>query len=143
MTAAALLDELRLRGVRLARCGGDLQFRAPRGALTPDLKDELRHRKRELLSLLAADDGAGQVDAQDAPPPSSVRDEPPPDEVAAFKALDVDVKLRSERHGELWLVPSYTSADRLELSIDDFAVLQTVLQVFPGAEVVSIAKRAG
>lgn len=52
MTAAALLAELRRRGVELWAEGDRLGYRAPRGALTPELREAVAARKGELLELL-------------------------------------------------------------------------------------------
>lgn len=52
MTLYALLDELRTRGVELTPDGDRLRYRAPQGALTPELKQALAERKPELLVIL-------------------------------------------------------------------------------------------
>ena len=52
-TTAELVDTLRKRGVELWAEGGRLRFRAPHGALTPELKERLRDAKAEVLALLA------------------------------------------------------------------------------------------
>lgn len=52
MTPAELLDEASHRGVRLFVVGSELRFRAPRGALTPELKAALVEHKSALLELL-------------------------------------------------------------------------------------------
>jgi hypothetical protein len=48
----ALLAELRARGVVLAPAGDRLRYRAPRGTLTPDLRQQLLSQKAELLLML-------------------------------------------------------------------------------------------
>jgi DNA modification methylase len=48
-----LLDDLHLRGVKLAAHGDKRHLDAPRGVLTADLVDRLRTHKAELLRLLA------------------------------------------------------------------------------------------
>lgn len=53
MNAAALLSELRRRDIQLRAEGDELRCSAPAGALTADLRDELRRCKAELLALLA------------------------------------------------------------------------------------------
>lgn len=53
MTAADLLESLTTRGIRVSRRGGDLHIDAPRGALTPELREELVAKKPELLALLS------------------------------------------------------------------------------------------
>ena len=52
MPAAELLAALTARGVALQAAGDKLRF-APADAVTPELRDELRHHKAELLALLA------------------------------------------------------------------------------------------
>lgn len=52
--ALALLADLRARGVRLEPDGADLIVRAPRGVLTPQLREALRQRKADLLAALTA-----------------------------------------------------------------------------------------
>jgi len=55
MTAAALLAKLRQRGVELWADGGRLCYRAPRGALTPELVEVVRAHKAELVAALRSD----------------------------------------------------------------------------------------
>ena len=52
MTAADLLTHCRERGIVLVDQGDRLQFRAPKGALTPDLKAALARHKGALLAIL-------------------------------------------------------------------------------------------
>ena len=52
MNVAALLTDLRSRGIELTPEGEQLRYRAPRGALTPSDLAELRTRKAELLAEL-------------------------------------------------------------------------------------------
>ncbi len=51
MSAKALLQELRGRGIELVVDGDRLQYR-PRSVVTPDLLDRLRKHKPSLLKLL-------------------------------------------------------------------------------------------
>jgi len=66
---------------------------------------------------------------------------PPPgltaEDISSFKALGVEVCLRSEEVGEVWLVASYTGKDRREITPEHAATLHHLLQVFPGSQVVS------
>lgn len=39
------------------------------------------------------------------------------------------------------LVPEYTEEDRLEISFEGYALIQSALELFPGAELVSLVKR--
>jgi len=50
--AQELLTELHRRGVRLRLAAGGLEVQAPAGALTPELREQLRARREELLDLL-------------------------------------------------------------------------------------------
>lgn len=57
MTPLQLFAELHRRGVVLRVSGDKIRFDAPAGALTPELRSELKERKGELLSLMRpADD---------------------------------------------------------------------------------------
>jgi thioesterase domain-containing protein len=54
VNAAAFLAELRRRDIQVSAAGGELRCNAPAGALTPELRDELRRRKNEILEFLAS-----------------------------------------------------------------------------------------
>ena len=54
MNQHQLLAELFRRGVKVWADGGQLHVRAPKGALTPELRDSLAERKLEILSLVSA-----------------------------------------------------------------------------------------
>jgi amino acid adenylation domain-containing protein len=56
-----LLTDLRERGIRLWEEGGQLSFKAPKGALTPELRAELGERKAEVLSFLRQKAAPAQV----------------------------------------------------------------------------------
>ncbi len=60
MDAEALIEQLARRDVRLGRRGEKLVCDAPRGALTPALREEIRRLKPELLALLAAREHAAR-----------------------------------------------------------------------------------
>ncbi|MBT8421930.1 MAG: amino acid adenylation domain-containing protein, partial [Gammaproteobacteria bacterium] len=60
MTAIELLALLNEQGITLSVDGTDLRISAPKGGLTPELRDQLVRHKSELISLLAAP--AGDVD---------------------------------------------------------------------------------
>ena len=53
MNTATLLRDLEERGVRFEAKDGRLRYHAPAGVLTPEIIDELRAHKAELLALLA------------------------------------------------------------------------------------------
>ncbi len=52
MRPAALLDELRHRGIHIEVDGETLRYRAPRGQLTPELRLAIGSQKAALLELL-------------------------------------------------------------------------------------------
>ncbi|MDQ5848904.1 MAG: thioesterase domain-containing protein [Pseudomonadota bacterium] len=52
MSIAAFHSELRRRDIQVWTDGGQLRCNAPAGALTPELRDELRTRKAEILEFL-------------------------------------------------------------------------------------------
>ena len=54
--AEALLGELRMRGVVLSAEHGRLRWTAPAGAMTPELTQQVRAHKPELLALLGAEE---------------------------------------------------------------------------------------
>ena len=53
MTAAELLSHLNELGVSVNTADGKLKIKSPGGALTPDLRQQLRDHKDALLELLA------------------------------------------------------------------------------------------
>ena len=55
MTSAEFLDRLRGLDVRVWAEGPDIRASAPKGVLTPALREELARRKPELLELLHAE----------------------------------------------------------------------------------------
>ncbi|GAB4215620.1 MAG: hypothetical protein OHK0013_41340 [Sandaracinaceae bacterium] len=61
-------------------------------------------------------------------------------DIEGFKALGVEVLLRSERYGELWLVPAYTGKPRKEITPEHAATVMRVLSVLPGSHVVAFEK---
>ena len=54
MSAGALLTELRRRDIQLRAVGSELRCSAPAGALTPELREQLRQHKADLLALLVS-----------------------------------------------------------------------------------------
>ncbi len=56
-------------------------------------------------------------------------------DIETFKALGVEVRLRSEAVGEIWLVPAYTGQPRKEITPEHVATLCRVLDAFPGSHV--------
>ncbi len=62
------------------------------------------------------------------------------EDIESFKALGVEVCLRSEAVGDVWLVPEYTGRDRKEITPEHAATLCRVVEAFPGSQVVSFEK---
>ena len=66
MSPAALLTELRQRGVELATAGDRLRYRGPRTALTPEVRRAIADHKADLLLLLAAEVARAEWERLDA-----------------------------------------------------------------------------
>ena len=52
MTAVAILEEAKQLGIVLEAQGNHLRFRAPKGTLTPELREALARHKGEILAVL-------------------------------------------------------------------------------------------
>jgi len=76
------------------------------------------------------------AEAEDRPPPRGLTTE----DIESFKRLNVEVCLKSEAYGELWLVPAYTGQDRKEITPEHAATICRVVEAFPGSRVVSFEK---
>jgi hypothetical protein len=63
----------------------------------------------------------------------------PATDIEAFKALGVEVQL-DVGGTHIALVPEYTAADRIELSIEHAATLRRLLDVFPGARIAKLGR---
>ena len=66
-TAAGLLESVRQLGITLVLDGSDLRFKAPKGAMTTNLREALVTHKPEILVLLWAE----QPQADSSPAPST------------------------------------------------------------------------
>jgi hypothetical protein len=64
----------------------------------------------------------------------------PQDEIDSFKALGVELCIRSEELGEVWLVPGYTGQARKEITPEHAATLRLLLEAFPGGRVAAFEK---
>jgi hypothetical protein len=53
MTARQLLVEVGRRGIRLEARAGRLRFEAPRGTMTPELRDALQQHRHAVLDVLS------------------------------------------------------------------------------------------
>ena len=67
MTSSETLAELDRRGVVLEPNGDKLRYRAPQGALTPELREAITENKAEIISTLRRV-GDGQPPPLDRPP---------------------------------------------------------------------------
>jgi hypothetical protein len=100
--------------VSLARAQDGIRFRAPAGALTRQMREEIGRHREALMDELRHEA-----------------------EVKAFEDLDVEVLLNGPG-GEVWLVPRPTGLPRPELSMADIRAIQFVQREFPGAQVVAV-----
>ena len=117
-----LLERLQSRGVRLRLEGGQLQVQAPKGALTPELKDLLATHRQALLDLLH-----GRPDEALPPftPRPELRHEP-------FALTDVQHAYWMGRHAQVELggfsTHFYVELERAGLELDRLeAGLQKVI----------------
>lgn len=62
------------------------------------------------------------------------------EDIESFKALGVEVCMRSEAFGDVWLVPEYTGRDRKEITPEHAATICRALEAFPGSQVVAFEK---
>ena len=76
------------------------------------------------------------TDGEERPAPRGLTTE----DIDSFKALGVEVCMRSDAFGEVWLVPDYTGNGRKEITPEHAATICRVLEAFPGSQVVSFEK---
>lgn len=90
------------------------------------------------------DTSTAVLESESPPPPAPAGPREPitQEEIDSFKALGVEVCLRSEDFGEVWLVPRYTGQDRKEISPEHAATLRLLLDAFPGARITAFEKPA-
>ena len=142
MTAEALLHELHSRGVQLTPEGDRIRYRAPRGALTPDLKARLREHKGEVLAVLQ-----GQAGLFDLGSALEIRQEIGAVLVASprfgqvWLALDpcMEGQLRAEESQRTDPRPVLTTADLAQLEGRPAVMISAMLATiaaFPGSRVV-------
>ena len=62
------------------------------------------------------------------------------DAIDSFKALGVELCIRSEELGEVWLVPRYSGQPRKEITPEHAATLRLLLEAFPGGRIVAFDK---
>jgi hypothetical protein len=56
-----------------------------------------------------------------------------PEDLASFRALQVEVCMESPALGQIWLVPAYTGADRKEITPEHAAKVAAIVAAFPGS----------
>jgi hypothetical protein len=81
--------------------------------------------------------------AEGTPPPArpGLREPITQEEIDSFKALGIELCIRFEELGEIWLVPEYTGQDRKEISPEHAATLRLLLDAFPGGRVTAFEKQ--
>lgn len=79
-------------------------------------------------------------EGEPAPVPAHLRAPITQDEIDSFKALGVELCIRSEELGEVWLVPRYSGQPRKEITPEHAATLRLLLEAFPGGRVTSFGK---
>jgi hypothetical protein len=62
------------------------------------------------------------------------------EDIESFRALQVEVCLRSEHCGDIWLVPACTGQARKEITPEHLVTVLRVLDGFPGSQVVAFEK---
>jgi hypothetical protein len=138
---AALLYDLRRRGVELSADADRLRYRAPRGVLSPDLLADLRAHKSEVLAELARGQGEFEADAQfpEAGPPGAVLvDSPRFGEVWVALTDEMAVSLQDEEQRREAPRPVLVPEDLARLqgrSQEAIRAVLNVVAVFPGARI--------
>ncbi|QRK05993.1 amino acid adenylation domain-containing protein [Archangium violaceum] len=106
MSIQVLLSELARRGIQLSLVEGQIDVRAPKGSLTPELRNELARSKEELLAVMRARAGGGERQLPQLVPDPAHRHEPFPltdiqqaywiGRSAAYDLGDVSIHLYTE-----------------------------------------------
>jgi hypothetical protein len=99
MTLDALLETLQAAGVELAVVDGELRYKGTRGALSDDLRAQIRERRSEITTYLSAPTTSADAGSTCAtlPPVHDARD-PHTVPTAPCAACGV-VQWRAESHG--------------------------------------------
>ena len=139
MNPAALLSDLHSRGVELTAEGDRLRYRAPRGALSPELLADLRSHKAEILAELTQDGDSAESAALDSGVPAAVLvDSPRYGEVwvATDAEIAAAIRIEEQRRDRPRLVMMASDLARLQgKSPEEIQAVLNVFAVFPGAKV--------
>lgn len=104
---------------------------------TPAREQKASDPLPSLRSHKPLDLASPEFDEENTPTPRGLTTE----DIESFKALGVEVRIKSEAIGEIWLVPVFTGKDRLEILPEHVATLAHVLIAFPGSQIVSFTKQ--
>jgi len=125
---------------------------APVAPITPEPERPLEAPARDLFGQpVRSQPAAALVKARPDQPKRAIEPEPEPpgepdpvrglttEDLESFKELGVEVCLRSEALGEVWLVPERTGQDRKESTPELAATIVRVGSAFPGSRVVALS----
>ena len=139
MSASVLIANLQRRGVELAAEGDRLRYRAPRGALSPELLADLRSHKTEILAELIQDGNSASSAALESGVPAAILiDSPRYGE--AWVCTDAEVaaviRLEEQRRDQPRPVLMASDVSRLQgKSPEAITAVLNVVTTFPGARV--------
>lgn len=97
MNAHTIIADLQMRGILLRVDGDKLHFRAPKGALTPELRGAIEECKAEIVSILKGPSAQSSTDSCSL---EDWRNMP----LADLEKLNVALEVRTDRNGTIWLV---------------------------------------
>ncbi len=139
MNPATLLSDLRRRGVELTAEGDRLRYRAPRGVLSPELLDDLRSHKREILAKLTQYEDSAEEDAlKSGVPVAFLIDSPQYGEVWVATDAGVAAAIQVEEQQRERPRPVLMAEDVAHLEHKSEKAIRGALNVcaiFPGAKV--------
>ena len=150
--ACALPGELQCTEWLRANGQGAVAVQSPTPA-APEQPRQVEPQQHDLFGKpVRSQPAAAPVKAKAKPdePKRAVEPEPEPtaepdpfrglttEDLESFKALGVEVCLRSEALGEVWLVPERTGQDRKEITPELAATIVRVGSAFPGSRVVAL-----
>ena len=80
-----------------------------------------------------------EEDAPEMPPPVEKRFIPTIADVENFRAVNAEVHIRSQRWGDIWLVPRRTGASRFEILPEEVLMLDQARELFD-ARIIEVTK---